>query len=248
MRLENFIQHQENNEKNDNEIIDCYLTRENDFVMLATAMVGVLTKSGEKVIMRILIDQGSQASYISENALQTLKLTKYKMLAKSTGLGGENESISKYIVPLKIIPTFESSFMLTTAAVVLKKVTSYSADLSKCNYSFDNFNNLRLADSNFLMPSNCDILIGNAEHARIIKPGLVKGSPDEPIAQDTEFGWIISGPVSSETEIPRVSFTSLVSNIDQQVLFNIKIIFPKILKIKMTTKQHPKEPCAKTIS
>lgn len=54
------------------------ITRKNNFVMLATATVCVLSKSGEKVIMRILIDQGSQASYITENALQTLKLPKQK--------------------------------------------------------------------------------------------------------------------------------------------------------------------------
>lgn len=193
--------------------IDCYLTRENNFAMLATAMVGVLTKSGEKVIMRILIDQGSQASYISENALQTLKLSKFKMHARSTGIG-ENASLSKYIVPLKITPVFDSTYVLTTAAVVLKKVTNYSADLSKSNHSFDVFKNLRLADPNYLIPSKVDIVIGCVEHARIIKPGLVKCSPDDPIAQDTEFGWIVSGPVTTDNRMQQLNITSLVSNFE----------------------------------
>lgn len=124
------------------------ITRKNNFVMLATAMVGVLTKSGEKVIMRMLIDQGSQASYITENALRTLKLPKQRLLAKSTGIG-ENAALSTNMVSLKIVPIFESSFVLTTDAIVMKKLTNYSADLRNSDYLFENFNNLRLADPNF---------------------------------------------------------------------------------------------------
>lgn len=86
------------------------ITRDDNFAMLATAMAGVLTKSREKVIMRILVDMGSQAAYTSENALQTLKLPKQKILAKSTGIG-ENASLSKYFATLKIVPIFESSYI-----------------------------------------------------------------------------------------------------------------------------------------
>lgn len=178
------------------------ITRNDNFAMLATAMAGVLTKSGEKVIMRILVDMGSQAAYISENALQTLKLPKQKMLARSIGIG-ENPALSKYVVSLQLIPIFDSSFVLSTQAVVLKKITNYAPDLTNSSYSFDNFKNLRLADPNFKLPSNVDIIIGCAEHAQIIKPGLVKGAPNEPIAQDTEFGWIISGPVALQSERPK---------------------------------------------
>lgn len=143
--------------------------------MLATALAGVLSKSGEKVVMRILIDMGSQAAYISENALQTLKLSKQKMLANSTGIGGENTTLSKYIVPLKLIPIFESPFMLTTEAVVLKRVTSYTADIKNSNNSFNKFQNVRLSDPNFQIPSEIDIILGCVDHARIVLPGLIKG-------------------------------------------------------------------------
>lgn len=49
------------------------------------------------------------------------------MLARSIGIG-ENPALSKYVVSLQLIPIFDSSFVLSTQAVVLKKITNYAPD------------------------------------------------------------------------------------------------------------------------
>lgn len=116
------------------------------------------------------------------------------------------QSTSKYCVDLVIQPRFKSSFILKTKALVLKKLTKISAQNSEYFECFDQFNNLLLADPSFRDQSHIDIISGVIELTAIIKPGLVKSSPVKPIPQDTELGWIISGPVEDRM------FGSLVSS------------------------------------
>lgn len=38
-----------------------------------------------------------------------------------------------------------------------------------------------------------DMILGAREYALILKDGLIKSNPNEPINQNTEFGWIVTG-------------------------------------------------------
>lgn len=62
----------------------------------------------------------------------------------------------------------------------MKEVTRYAVDLH--DHEFHNFNTLLLADPTFRTLSKVDFVLGVAELANILKIGLVKGLPDEPIA------------------------------------------------------------------
>lgn len=42
-----------------------------------------------------------------------------------------------------------------------------------------------------------DIILGGGVYARILISGVIKAAIDEPIAQQTELGWIVSGPNNS---------------------------------------------------
>lgn len=57
---------------------------------------------------------------------------------------------------------------------------------------FDFVENLTLADPSFLEAGEIDLILGAAEYAQIIKMGLIK-SEKNMIAQNTEFGWVLSG-------------------------------------------------------
>ena len=55
---------------------------------------------------------------------------------------------------------------------------------------------LQLADTTYHLPGRIDILLGADLAPQImVKQILRSGSKSEPIAQATEFGWAISGPV-----------------------------------------------------
>ncbi|KAJ8885802.1 hypothetical protein PR048_012002 [Dryococelus australis] len=58
------------------------------FVLLATALVGVQDKTGKSVTVRVLLELGSQANFITRNYLQKLWLPRQKYLRPVYGLPG----------------------------------------------------------------------------------------------------------------------------------------------------------------
>lgn len=182
-------------------------------VMLATAIIGVETNNNDKIALRCLIDQGSQSTFITENAVQALKLRKQPISVTISGIG-EKESKATFQVELKIFPRFSSSFVLHTTAIVLKKLTKVSTEIDDIN-NYDHLNNLCLADPSLQNNAPIDIILGAGEFAQIIKPGLIKKSHTQPIAQDTELGWIISGTISANAyTVTNSHVTSLISNVE----------------------------------
>ncbi|KMQ90768.1 hypothetical protein RF55_9440 [Lasius niger] len=67
---------------------------------------------------------------------------------------------------------------------------------------------LELADLDFLAADPVEILLGADVYATILQEGLRKGGPQEPVAQQTTLGWILSGAVNS-TNNPRRTLAHL---------------------------------------
>lgn len=80
---------------------------------------------------------------------------------------------------------------------------------------YEHLQNLQYADLTVNSEKKIDILLGVADYARILKTGLIKGSPDAPIAQNSELGWLIMGPNSAKNEVTTAfSVTSLITNLE----------------------------------
>lgn len=93
--------------------------------LLATALVRVQSKNGHSQILRALLDQGSQASFISEAAVQLLRLNKVATSCRISGLGGgHSDLITKFVVKVEIQSLHDPTFKLQINAHVINKVTS----------------------------------------------------------------------------------------------------------------------------
>lgn len=157
-------------------------------VLLATALIGVFAKNGNRVVLRALLDQGSQSAFISENAAQTLGLPRERIFASIAGIGATNQN-AKWSINLTLFPRFESVFNLETSAIVLPRLTRSAKNDFNLS-QFDMLDNLTLADPSCLQASEIDIILGAAEYAQILRNGLIKVT-NSMIAQNTEFGWVI---------------------------------------------------------
>lgn len=74
-------------------------------------------------MLRALIDQGSQTSFITEEATQRLNLKKIKNIAKIVGIGAASAGTSNHSTELQIHPRNSSDFTLTVKAMILKSLT-----------------------------------------------------------------------------------------------------------------------------
>ncbi|KAF9799473.1 hypothetical protein SFRURICE_020697 [Spodoptera frugiperda] len=75
-------------------------------VLLATALVKAESKTGNYQIVRALLDQGSQACFVTEDTVQFLRLKKIPIHGMVSGLG-QKSTIAKYMVNITIQSRFK---------------------------------------------------------------------------------------------------------------------------------------------
>ncbi|XP_029055098.2 uncharacterized protein LOC114882376 [Osmia bicornis bicornis] len=193
-------------------------------VLLATARVTVRSFAGRSVKLRALIDTGSEATFISERAAQSLRLSRRKVKIRVTGIGDQCANVVNYTSQIQIGACGNDDDFIKTSALILPNLTSHR-DIP--NFRFDTIPHLRgikLADGNKSKLDRIDLLIGADLYGSILLDGLRKGSADEPIAQRTIFGWIVFGPCAPSTRrgTPSKGISCLQSNIPHANELNLR--------------------------
>lgn len=131
--------------------------------------------------MRALIDPGSQATLITEQAVQSLRLPKKKIYAEISGLGATDAGIARSKVEVTIEPRFKSDFKLLVSALVLPNLTKLMPDKNNINKIPNQLKNVELADPTFFVPGPIDMILGADVYGDIILNGIKKGSKCSPV-------------------------------------------------------------------
>lgn len=185
--------------------------------VLATAVLNILHPiTRRKILVRALVDQGSEVTLIRSRVQQLLSLPYGKANIKVSGVfGGDNRRITKKAV-FVITPHFGSNFSTTIEALVANDFVKYEGDST----GRDLFKELLLADldgSEDMGPY--DLLIGSDYIARILEAGMkTKG---DMVAQKTKLGWITSGRVMQTANAYSVSINTSLIEIEN----NMKSMF-----------------------
>ncbi|XP_017884234.1 uncharacterized protein LOC108627460, partial [Ceratina calcarata] len=112
---------------------------------------------------------------------------------------------------------------LTASAMIVKKITSYTPPRIQAEI-LSQYKGLELADPKLC--ADTSILLGADVYARILTGGLRRINDDLPIAQETAFGWILSGPVQG------ASPSKLVSSLHCNVLESLDNAIRKFWEIE----------------
>lgn len=187
-------------------------------VILATALVWIVNNH-HVIQFRALIDPGSEITLITERAVQMLGLKKRSISAKITAVGDPNPiQESKYITSCVIKSCIDNNFCIQTNALVLKHLTNKLPTTTINPKSWMHINDLELADPTFYRTGAIDLIIGADLYPQIILDGLRRGVINEPIAQRSNLGWILSGPVLNNTSLSRtLNSFHLTSDLNQIV-------------------------------
>ncbi|XP_076397965.1 uncharacterized protein LOC143266315, partial [Megachile rotundata] len=174
-------------------------------VLLATAIVMVQVPSGRCLVTRALIDQGSEASFISEALAQALHAKRTRVSASISAVGGVHAGTARHATRIIVSPRVAPSPTITTTALVLNSLSTYCPKSTDFNRALAHLADLPWADSNPSSQVPVHLILGADVYSDIILEGVRKGGRGQPIAQRTIFGWIISGPSSAVSSFPRVS-------------------------------------------
>ena len=165
-------------------------------VLLATAVVLVADAYGHQVKLRALIDSGSQGSLITARSATRLQHQQVQGDTVVQGLGSKLTGTGKCItVTLK--SRFNDTKSYEVQCYILKQLTKWLPDNDLDIGAWRHIKGLKWADPTFHKSGQIDVLLGMDVIVEIMKPGLVRGVNGQPMAQNTQLGWIISGNIHS---------------------------------------------------
>lgn len=148
--------------------------------LLPTASV-VLVSTPDRQTIRALIDVCSPYSRIAKQLADTLQLKTYKI---------DNEVYSQIVLSSKI----DRQIRFRVDAKIVSKMPMKTPSTSISSAIISKFSHLMLADAEFYTTQGISLVLGNETCCKIFKTGVIPGGTGLPLAQDTIFGWVLSGP------------------------------------------------------
>ncbi|KYN24380.1 PREDICTED: uncharacterized protein LOC108758197 [Trachymyrmex cornetzi] len=181
-------------------------------VMLSTAVVHTYNSEGSSRLCRVLLDCGSQANFVSKRLVESLGLPTRPLDVTISGVNG-TVAISNRIVQVKLQLRF-SSYNAVIDCIVADRVTDKIPAFSLRRDKFEFPRNIRLADPQFHVSSDIDLLIGAEIFWSLLCVGQVQSSDRHPTLQKTRLDWILAGRLGVYTPVsPRIhSCHAAISN------------------------------------
>ena len=146
----------------------------------------------------MLIDAGSEITFIKEELITQLKLQRIHSTTSVFGIGGKKATQTRGVVQISL----RSNYCPATVHIqahILRALTSNLPSVESPQQEWPHINGLQLADPDFLTSRPIDIVIGADTYGQIIKPNIRKGEPSMPIAQLSIFGWLVLGPINVDS-------------------------------------------------
>lgn len=181
------------------EVMTSHVVTKQNIALLATAVVQVRSEDNYTMFLRALIDQGSQASFITEKAAQQLKAKRYPMKGTVVGVGSAREDI-KQVVQVNVESRCEDFSLKVKAYVMSKQLTTKIPSRTINITKWPHLEGLTLADPQYFKPGAIDLLLGVDVYAQIAQDNLIKGPPGSPCASKTNLGWILFGRIEDKFE------------------------------------------------
>ncbi|XP_011858081.1 PREDICTED: uncharacterized protein LOC105555666 [Vollenhovia emeryi] len=163
-------------------------------VLLSTAVIHVRDSKGKSHACRALLDSGSQLNFVTEDFANKLHLNKHSINMPISGIA-EGSFEARNSVDIHVQSRF-NTFQARLNCIVLPRITQKLPREFIHRSHVKIPSNIRLADPNFNVPSDIDLLIGAEVFWQLLCIGQVKGSGSHPTLQKTKLGWVLSGHIT----------------------------------------------------
>ncbi|XP_076301720.1 uncharacterized protein LOC143219728 [Lasioglossum baleicum] len=167
-------------------------------VLLATALVKISVPSGRCVTIRALIDQGSETSFITEAMAHLLRAKRTRVTTTISAVGGIHAGTVRHAVQLQVAHRSSATPAISTIALVLPGLSTYAPKRIRDSQALAHLANLEWADPDPSSRAEIHLLLGADVYHSLILHGVRKGPHGLPVAQETVFGWVISGPIACQ--------------------------------------------------
>lgn len=162
-------------------------------VLLSTALVDISDSLGVYHKTRAILDSGSERSIISQRMCDKLNIQLIQSTQRIKGVGG---SISQCTQTCDIeLKSVLDTYHTRVKCLVLPQITSSLPSVTISSTQFRIPDGIFLADPEFYESQPIDLLIGADIFWDLLKDGKIRLN-NGPVLQNTQLGWIISGPLN----------------------------------------------------
>ncbi|XP_076659893.1 uncharacterized protein LOC143363181 [Halictus rubicundus] len=109
------------------------------------------------------------------------------------GVGSTRAQFTRGKTELVIAPLRGQDRRFRVPAYILSELSSYQPRNLPSPCSWPHIQGLNLADQGWHQSDPVDILLGAESYDLVLLEGVKKGPPHTPVAQETHFGWILTG-------------------------------------------------------
>ncbi|GFS94546.1 DUF1758 domain-containing protein [Trichonephila clavipes] len=212
-------QNQTRNDTNQNKEITASVNSiQTYFSLLPTLSVNIKNILGENCQVRVMTDSGSESTFISEKCLKLLGIKRKNARFQIKGLQDSKIAMTKGCVEIDLVSLHNPKVKLPVKAYVLEKLTAPlpTEKINEAHFSY--LKNACLADPKFFIPNNIDMILGSDYFFSILLPGQITCSQSNLIAQNSIFGFLISGKLTdSLNSNSMLNFHINGTNIDNQL-------------------------------
>ncbi|XP_067203946.1 uncharacterized protein [Linepithema humile] len=180
---------------------------------------------------------------MTEQLARFLKVRRVRAPVAISGVGcfdAKNGVACRYAANIILSPCDNSKPVLEICASILKSLTSYAPSPAVSPVNWDHLADLSLADPDPLSADPIDLLLGADLYSNLILEGVRKGKSGQPVAQNTVFGWIISGSTATRKASRNVT-VQLQHCANNQSLDQLLQHFWKIEELPRQTLLSPEE-------
>ncbi|XP_041449657.1 uncharacterized protein LOC121404387 [Drosophila obscura] len=175
---------------------------------LPTALVFVRSAKGSHTICRVLLDSGSELSYISERCIQALGLSRFPSRILVSGISSIKAETTRGCSTLDMQSRI-SEHTMKVRAHVLSKITSTLARHDIDAAALRAFDGFDLADSEYQSLAPVDILLGSDYVWTVFTGQKMFDNHGNVIAISTIFGWVITSITTSNSSSTTTMHTAI---------------------------------------
>lgn len=135
-----------------------------------------------------------------------------------SGIAGSTET-AKSTVDLQLTARYPTSFRSNVTAIVMSKLTAFlpTKDFDKSMMQTNELEVLTLADPDFNKSARIDMILSADVYTELILEGMIKAHDNSYVAQETEIGWIVSGPIKKQRAKSAICMTASINEIDMNL-------------------------------
>ena len=191
--------------------------------LLPTASARLIFGDKESPV-RVLLDSGSQETFLKTTIANDVKMKPYGSPATMTikVLGGQEQRRKMNRVDKFKLAPFNSNGVKHAVSIdactinsVCAPLAAVEVDVKRC----DHLRNLQLADTFPRDVASVDLLVGADKFYKLVQGEVRKGRPGTPTTSKSRLGWLLSGPVAgskkSEETSAMLTVTKIESSDDQ---------------------------------